>query len=233
MSRRITIAIDGYSSCGKSTLAKDLAERLNYVYIDSGAMYRAVTFHALSNGYFANATLDIPALIADLPKLRVSFLYHPDTHLGETLLNDKNIENEIRSMEVSKLVSTVSKIPDVRHLLVKFQQELGSGKGVVMDGRDIGTVVFPHAELKLFLTARPDIRAQRRMLELSEKGHHISYEEVLENLNHRDFEDTHRALDPLVQADDAVLVDNSELSKDEQLQLCMNLVLQRAEEPVN
>lgn len=233
MSRKINIAIDGYSSCGKSTLAKDLAERLNYVYIDSGAMYRAITLHAIQSGHFAGTTLDKEGLINDLPQLHVSFLYHPDTHLGETLLNGRNVENEIRTMEVSKLVSTVSKVPEVRRQLVKFQQELGLDKGVVMDGRDIGTVVFPTAELKLFLTAKPDIRAKRRLLELKEKGQHTSHEEVLENLNHRDFEDTHRALDPLTQAIDAVLVDNSELTKDDQLILCMDLVKQRIEEPVN
>lgn len=233
MSRKINIAIDGYSSCGKSTLAKDLAERLNYVYIDSGAMYRAITLYAIEHGFFHGPKLDQQALITVLPDLHVSFLYHPDTHLGETLLNGRNVEHKIRSMEVSKLVSTVSKVPEVRHQLVKFQQELGTQNGVVMDGRDIGTVVFPAAPLKLFLTAKPDIRAKRRMLELKQKGQHISYEEVLENLNHRDFEDTHRALDPLVQASDAVLLDNSMLTKEEQLAFCMNLVKQRIEEPVN
>ena len=217
MLRKITIAIDGYSSCGKSTLAKDLAERLKYVYIDSGAMYRAVAYYALSKGYFEEHLLDTEALIADLPALEISFVYHPETHLGETFLNGKNVENQIRTMEVSKLVSTVSKIPEVRQQLVKIQQQLGLEKGVVMDGRDIGTVVFPNAELKLFLTAKPDIRAKRRMLELKSKGQTATYEDVLENLNHRDFEDTHRALDPLLQATDALLLDNSELTKEQQL----------------
>lgn len=224
MSRKITIAVDGYSSCGKSTLAKSMAERLKYVYIDSGAMYRAVAYHALSKGYFADHQLDQESLIADLPQLNISFIYHPDTHLGETLLNGKNIENQIRTMEVSKLVSTVSKLPEVRHQLVKIQQDLGANKGVIMDGRDIGTVVFPSAELKLFLTAKPDVRAKRRMLELKEKGLSTPYEEVLENLNHRDYEDTHRALDPLVQASDALLIDNSELTREQQLEHCLNLV---------
>lgn len=233
MSRKINIAIDGYSSCGKSTLAKDLAERLNYVYIDSGAMYRAVTLYCIEHNFFYGGKLDSEALIEALPGIHVSFLYHPDTHLGETLLNKRNVENSIRTMEVSKLVSTVSKVPEVRHQLVKLQQELGTSKGVAMDGRDIGTVVFPDAELKLFLTAKPDIRAKRRMLELREKGMHDSIEDVLENLNHRDYEDTHRALDPLVQAADAVLIDNSELTKEGQLDICMNLVQQRIEETVN
>ncbi len=233
MSRKINIAIDGYSSCGKSTLAKDLAERLNYVYIDSGAMYRAITLFALEQGFFENKILDTERLIAVLPKVHVSFLYHPDTHLGETLLNGRNVENDIRSMNVSKLVSTVSKVQEVRRQLVKLQQELGESKGVVMDGRDIGSVVFPSAELKLFLTAKPDIRAKRRLAELKGKGQHITYEEVLENLNHRDFEDTHRALDPLIQAEDAILLDNSLISKEEQLRSCMDLVKQRIEEPVN
>jgi len=224
MLRKITIAVDGYSSCGKSTLAKAMAEKLKYVYIDSGAMYRAITYYALTKGYFDNHLLDTDSLISDLPHLNISFIYHPDTHLGETMLNGKNIENQIRTMEVSKLVSTISKIPEVRHQLVKIQQQLGADKGVVMDGRDIGTVVFPKAELKLFLTAKADVRAKRRMLELKEKGQHAAYEEVLENLNHRDFEDTHRAIDPLVQADDALLLDNSNLTREEQLNHCLNLV---------
>ncbi|HEX4888535.1 MAG TPA: (d)CMP kinase [Luteibaculaceae bacterium] len=227
MPKRINIAIDGFSSCGKSTLAKDLAERLNYVYIDSGAMYRAVTLHALEQGWIKNGHLDEESLLRALPSLDVSFLYHPDTHLGETLLNGRNVEQVIRTMEVSRMVSTVSKLPAVRQKLVELQQNLGKLKGVVMDGRDIGTVVFPDAELKLFLTARTDIRAKRRLLEMKEKGQQGSYIDVLENLNHRDFEDTHRALDPLRQADDAILLDNSELSKEQQLALCIDWVQQR------
>lgn len=224
MPRRINIAIDGYSSCGKSTLARTLAEHLKYDYIDSGAMYRAVTYYALTHGLIEGHEIDAQELINALPNIHIEFHYHPETHRGETLLNGVNVENQIRSLEVSGMVSRISKIPEVRKQLVHLQRLLGTRKGVVMDGRDIGTVVFPDAELKLFLTARPDVRAKRRLLELREKGFAGSYEEVLDNLNHRDFEDTHRALDPLRQADDALLLDNSNMTREEQFELCLSYV---------
>ncbi len=227
MSRKINIAIDGYSSCGKSTLAKNLAEQLNYVYIDSGAMYRAITLYAIEHGFFTNQKLNLEEFLQHLPEINVGFHYDAENNKAVTTLNGKNVENSIRNMEVSRLVSTVSKISEVRRQLVKLQQDLGKSKGVVMDGRDIGSVVFPDAELKLFVTAKADVRAKRRLLELKEKGQHGNYIEVLENLNHRDYEDTHRALDPLIQAEDALLLDNTLMSREEQLKYCLELVHQK------
>jgi cytidylate kinase len=220
--RKINIAIDGYSSCGKGTLAKELAKALNYLFIDSGAMYRAVTLALLRRNIPVD---DIAAIEKLLPQLAISFEFNKTLNHYQTLLNGDNIESEIRTMEVSNLVSPVSKIDSVRDFLVKQQRTIGLNKGVVMDGRDIGTVVFPDAELKIFMTAQPEIRAQRRLAELRQKGDVMTtFEEVLENLSSRDLQDSTRANSPLLQAADAIVIDNSNLSREEQKTLAMRLV---------
>jgi len=220
--KKITIAIDGYSSCGKSTLAKQLAKTLAYRYADTGAMYRAVTLYLFQN------QIDIhhpEMVISALPQIQISFGIDKDTQEQFTLLNGENVENEIRvNPRVASAVSDVSSISEVRRFLVKQQQAMGSEKGIVMDGRDIGTVVFPHAELKLFITADPKIRAQRRLDELEEKGQHTTFDEVLANLEKRDHMDTTRADSPLLKAEDAIEIDNSYLSKEEQLEKVLQLV---------
>lgn len=223
--KKINIAIDGYSSCGKGTLAKELAHELSYVFIDTGAMYRAVTYAIIQHQIDIKDQLSIRDL---LETLNIEFKYDSDTNYYNTFLNGVNIENEIRTMEVSSLVSPVSKIGIVREALVKQQKKIGEGKGVVMDGRDIGTVVFPDAELKIFMTAKPEIRAERRWNELRNKGdHQISYEEVLNNLNQRDFQDSNRENSPLKKADDAVEIDNSNLTREEQKKIAINLALDK------
>lgn len=219
---KINIAIDGYSSCGKGTLAKELAKELNYLFIDSGAMYRAVTLALLRRNI---AVDDIPAIEKLLPQLAISFEFNAALNHYQTLLNGDNIESEIRTMEVSNLVSPVSKIDAVRAFLVTQQRSIGLNKGVVMDGRDIGTVVFPDAELKIFMTAQPEIRAQRRLAELRQKGDVMTtFEEVLENLSSRDLQDSTRSNSPLLQAKDAIVIDNSNLSREEQKAFAMHLV---------
>jgi len=220
--KKINIAIDGYSSCGKGTLAKELAKELNYLFIDSGAMYRAVTLALIRRNI---AVDDITSIEKLLPQLAISFEFNKTLNHYQTLLNGDNIESEIRTMEVSNLVSPVSKIDAVRDFLVKQQRTIGLNKGVVMDGRDIGTVVFPNAELKIFMTAQPEIRAQRRLAELRQKGDVLtSFEEVLENLSSRDLQDSTRANSPLLQAADAIVIDNSNLNREEQKALAMRLV---------
>jgi cytidylate kinase len=220
---KIIIAIDGHSSCGKSTLAKQMAQKLEYVYVDSGAMYRAVTLYAIQNNYIKNGAPDTEALIAALPLINLSFELNADK-LPEILLNGVNVEKEIRSMEVSGMVSPVSTISAVRRFLVIQQRAIATQKGVVMDGRDIGTVVFPNAELKIFLTASAEVRAQRRFDELIEKGTPASYADVLANLQERDFIDSNRDDSPLKQADDAILLDNSNLTRQEQFETAMQMV---------
>lgn len=215
--RKYIIAIDGHSSCGKSTFARDIADKLRYVYIDSGAMYRAVTLYALDEGLLENRQETPGKLIPRLENLRIRFRYNADKQQYETWLNKRNVEAEIRRMDVSGEVSFVSSIPEVRTYMVQMQREIGVFKGVVMDGRDIGTVVFPDADLKIFLTARPEVRAQRRHKELLERGENISYEEVLDNLNARDTADQNRETSPLKKADDAILLDNSEMTPAEQM----------------
>lgn len=226
---KITIAIDGFSSTGKSTLAKQLASHLGYAYVDTGAMYRAVTFYAMQNNWVSDSHLDKEALVSDLNKIQLQFQYNPTLGFAEMFLNEKNVEQAIRTLEVSQNVSKVAEISEVRAKLVQQQQEMGKSKGVVMDGRDIGTVVFPNAELKVFMTASAETRAERRFQELLEKGQHVSFEEVLENVQQRDYIDTHREDSPLIQADDAIVIDNSSLSKEDQF----NLVLQLANEKIN
>lgn len=216
----INIAIDGYSSCGKSTLAKELAKHLDYIFIDTGAMYRAVTLFALQNGLL-EAELDKSKLISKLPEILITFEYNSERGASDVVLNGINVENEIRQMQVSNYVSHIASIKEVRKKLVELQQKMGINKGVVMDGRDIGTVVFPHAELKIFMTANKDIRAQRRLDELKSKGQKLTFSEVKENLEKRDYIDTHREEDPLRQAADAITLDNSNLSKQDQMGLAL------------
>ena len=227
--KKITIAIDGYSSCGKSTMAKDLAREVGYIYIDSGAMYRAVTLYCLETGLFTPDGIDTKKLETMMPNIRISFQLNPETQRPMTYLNGENVEDRIRTMEVSTRVSPVAAIPFVREALVKQQQEMGQAKGIVMDGRDIGTVVFPDAELKIFVVASAEIRAQRRYDELKAKGQEASYEEILANVKERDYIDQNREVSPLRQAEDALLLDNSNLTIEEQKQW----LKERFEEAVN
>ncbi len=215
--KRITIAIDGFSSCGKSTMAKDLAREIGYIYIDSGAMYRAVTLYCLDNGLFrADGQIDADRLEREMGRIRISFRLNPATGRPDTCLNGTDVEERIRTMEVSAHVSPVAALPFVRQALVAQQQEMGREKGIVMDGRDIGTTVFPDAELKVFVTASPEIRAQRRYDELKAKGQEADYADILQNVKQRDYIDQHREVSPLRRADDALLLDNSHLSIAEQ-----------------
>jgi len=225
--KKITIAIDGYSSTGKSTLAKKLAQTLNYIYVDTGAMYRAVTLYALQQGMISKDTFDSELLIHKLKEVSLDFIFNENLGFAEMYLNGVNVEDEIRSMEVSNFVSKIATVPEVRAKLVQQQQVYGRNKGVVMDGRDIGTVVFPNAELKIFMTASSEVRAQRRYLELIEKGAEVTLEEVLKNVQQRDEMDTNRKDAPLIQAVDAVVVDNSELTREEQFDLIYKLVQER------
>ncbi|MDR2682256.1 MAG: (d)CMP kinase [Dysgonamonadaceae bacterium] len=214
--KKIVVAIDGHSSCGKSTIAKDLARATGYTYIDSGAMYRAVTLYSLEHGFFKGDAPDLESLRQALPDIHISFQPNPETGRSETYLNGRRVEPEIRSMRVADKVSPVAAVDFVRTEMVKQQQALGREKGIVMDGRDIGTVVFPEAELKLFITASPEIRAQRRLKELTDKGEKTTLEEVLHNLSKRDYIDSTRKDGPLKKADDAIVIDNSHLTVPEQ-----------------
>lgn len=222
--KKITIAIDGFSSTGKSTLAKQLAKQLSYVYVDTGAMYRAVTFFAMQNGYITTDYFDKQTLINSLPFIKLHFAFNENLGFAEMYLNDVNVENEIRTLEVSNFVSLVAEVSEVRSKLVEQQQEMGKEKAIVMDGRDIGTVVFPDAELKIFMTASSETRAQRRFDELQNKGQEVSFEEVLKNVQQRDYIDTHRDDSPLRKADDAIEIDNSYLTRDEQFDVVLELV---------
>ena len=222
--KRITIAIDGYSSCGKSTIAKAVAAKLGYSYVDTGAMYRAVTLYCLEHGILKDGTFDEASVVKSLEDIRLTFKFNPASNSSETFLNGKNIEKEIRSMIVSASVSPISKIFDVRKQMVALQREMGKDKGVVMDGRDIGTNVFPDAELKIFMTADPYVRAQRRYDELTAKGIKVSLDEIRDNLASRDHEDTHRKENPLVKAPDAIVLDNTDMTREEQLDFVLKLV---------
>jgi len=222
--RNITIAIDGFSSTGKSTLAKQLAKELAYVYVDTGAMYRAVAFFAMNNNFIKADFFDKKALIDSLPEIQLEFRYNADLGFAEMHLNGENVEKQIRTIEVSSFVSKVAEVSEVRSKLVEQQQEMGTNKAIVMDGRDIGTVVFPTAELKIFMTASAETRARRRFDELLQKGDNVSYEDVLKNVVERDYIDTHREDSPLVIADDAIEIDNSYLNKEEQFAAVLELV---------
>jgi cytidylate kinase len=224
LDKKIIIAIDGFSSTGKSTLAKELAKHLGYVYVDTGAMYRAVAFFAMQNGYIGKDFFDVQSLINSLPFIKLVFKFNPDLGFAEMYLNDVNVEKEIRTIEVSNYVSKVAEIPEVRSKLVEQQKEMGKSKGIVMDGRDIGTVVFPEAELKIFMNASAHTRAERRFKELKEKGDKVSFDEVLKNIEERDYIDTHRDDSPLVKAKDALEFDNSNISKQEQFEKVLKLV---------
>lgn len=220
--KQIVIAIDGFSSCGKSTIAKELSKILTYKYVDTGAMYRAVTLYLIQNHIDFNNIQDV---INSLEKISITFKIDEQTQIQETFLNGENIENEIRvNPRVAGFVSNVSSISEVRRFLVKQQQELGKLRGIIMDGRDIGTVVFPDAELKLFITADPNVRAQRRFDELKAKGNTTTFEEVLANLTKRDYIDSNRDDSPLMKADDAIEIDNSNINQKEQLELILKLV---------
>lgn len=214
--KKITIAIDGFSSCGKSTMAKDLAREVGYIYIDSGAMYRAVTLYSIENGIFNGDIIDTERLKQEIKNIRISFKMNPKSGRPDTYLNDVNVEDKIRTMEVSSKVSPISALDFVREEMVAQQQSMGKEKGIVMDGRDIGTTVFPDAELKIFVTATPEIRAQRRFDELKAKGQEASFDEILENVKQRDYIDQHRDVSPLRQADDALLLDNTDLTIEQQ-----------------
>ncbi|WP_213521646.1 (d)CMP kinase [Nonlabens sp.] len=222
MSKKITIAIDGHSSTGKSTAAKQLALKLHYVYVDTGAMYRAVSYFVLREGLLVQGNLDKQQLIEQLKDIRISFVFNKDTNNADVHLNGENIEKQIRTLEVSSVVSKVAEIPEVRAKLVEQQKAMGEKKGIVMDGRDIGSVVFPDAELKVFMTAAPEIRAQRRYLELVEKGGDVSLEEVLNNVVERDHMDSSREDSPLIQLPEAKLLDTSEMTREEQFELLVS-----------
>jgi cytidylate kinase len=223
----IVIAIDGHSSTGKSTVAKRLAKQLEYKYVDTGAMYRAVTLFAMRNNWIQEGNVDEAKLIENLSAVEINFEYNPEAGTNDVILNDENVEKQIRAMEVSGNVSSVAKIDEVREKLVQIQKQLGEEKGIVMDGRDIGSVVFPEAELKIFMTASADIRAQRRYNELKEKGENINFEEVLKNVQHRDNIDSNRKNSPLIQSEDAIKIDNSNLSQEEQFEKILNLAKER------
>ena len=226
--KKITIAIDGHSSCGKSTMAKDLARRVGYIYVDTGAMYRSVTLYALRNGLFnEDGSIKTCELEQQMPQIRITFQLNPETGRPDTYLNGECVEQTIRSLEVSNHVSPIAALPFVRTAMVAQQQAMGQDGGIVMDGRDIGTVVFPHAELKVFVTASAQVRAQRRYDELLQKGMPADYDEILRNVQERDYIDSHREVSPLRQADDALLLDNSNMTIPEQNEWLMQQFLER------
>ena len=214
--KRIVVAVDGFSSCGKSTMAKDLAREIGYSYIDSGAMYRAVTLYAIRNNFFKDNMLDIHSLEKNMGRIKITFSVNSETGYTETFLNGTNIERDIRGMEVAGYVSGIAAIPFVRKALVEQQRSMGETRGIVMDGRDIGTVVFPDAELKIFVTASPEIRALRRFDELKAKNENVSFEEILENIKSRDYQDKSRGISPLRKAEDAIELDNTNMTVSEQ-----------------
>lgn len=226
--KKITIAIDGFSSCGKSTMAKDLAKEIGYIYVDTGAMYRSVTLYALRHGMFgADNSIDMAALEKAMPQIKISFKLNAETGRPDTYLNGQLVEKDIRTMEVSSRVSPIAALPFVRKALVEQQQAMGKEKGIVMDGRDIGTVVFPDAELKVFVTASAEVRAQRRFEELKAKGMPADLQDILKNVQERDYIDSHREVSPLRKADDAVELDNSNMTIAEQKQWLRNIFEER------
>lgn len=229
--RRITIAIDGHSSCGKSTMAKQLAKELGYIYVDTGAMYRTVTLYAMRHGMIdAEKNVDIEGLQKNMSDINVSFRFNEQTGRPDAYLNGELVENQIRTIEVSNCVSPVAAIPFVREAMVEQQRAMGKEKGIVMDGRDIGTTVFPDAELKIFVTASAEVRAQRRYDELKQKGMPADYADILKNVQERDYIDSHREVSPLRQADDAVLLDNSNMTISEQQEWLMQKAMETISE---
>jgi cytidylate kinase len=217
MEKRLIIAIDGYSSCGKSTFARLIAKDLNYIFIDSGAMYRTVTLFCMRRKYISINGLNTTAIISELKDIHIDFVFNPDINEYETFLNSENVEKEIRNMDVTSHVSRISQIPEVRFRMVELQRQIGISKGIVMDGRDIGTVVFPDADIKIFMTASVDIRAKRRFSELKNKGINIEFEEIKRMIIARDIADENRDISPLRRADDAIILDNSRMTVDEQM----------------
>lgn len=226
---QVTIAIDGFSSCGKSTLAKEIAKKLNYVYVDSGAMYRAVTLYLMNKGILKDGHFIKEQVLKALDDIEIGFEFNSKEQKSETFLNGENVEKTIRTLSIAKHVSAVSAIPEVRKKLVAIQQRFGKDGGVVMDGRDIGTVVFPNAEVKLFLTASKDVRAQRRYDELTQRGDKITFEAVKSNIEKRDHIDSTREVSPLRMAEDAIEIDNSELTREEQLEAALAIIQQKVE----
>lgn len=224
MNQKITIAIDGYSSCGKSTLAKALAKELEYVFIDSGAMYRGVSLYCIENDLVNVSEIKVEELISVLDKIEIHFELNNETLKPELFLNNENVDHKIRTIQISSLVSKVASIKEVRQKLVEAQRKMGENGGVVMDGRDIASVVFPNAEVKLFITSDPKIRAERRFLELKSNGENTSIDEVAANLTERDYLDTTRKESPLIQVEDAIVIDNSNLTQEEQLALALSYV---------
>jgi len=224
MEKKLIIAIDGYSSCGKSTFAKTIARELNYTYIDTGAMYRAVTLFCLRKGYVGKGSVDLDSILTDLDDIHICFKYNSDILEYETCLNSENVEREIRSIEVSAHVSKVSQIYEVRTRMVELQRQMGVLKGVVMDGRDIGTVVFPDADIKIFMTASIDIRARRRYDELKTRNVSVEFDEIRKNIIARDIADENRDISPLRRADDAILLDNSRMTVNEQMEWIRKII---------
>jgi CMP/dCMP kinase len=224
MKKKLIIAIDGYSSCGKSTFAKAIAKELTYIYVDSGAMYRTVTLYCLRKGLAGDGRIDINGIIPVLKEININFIYNPDINEYETFLNSENVEREIRGIQVSANVSRVSQIYEVRARMVELQRQIGVFKGIVMDGRDIGTVVFPDAEIKIFMTASVDIRARRRYDELLSKGENISLDEIKRNIVARDIADENRDISPLRRAEDAIVLDNSRMSVKQQMDWVMEII---------
>ena len=228
--KKIIIAIDGYSSCGKSTLAKQLAQKLNYIYIDTGAMYRAVSLYAAQHNIISGNALEVSKLLTVLQEINISFSYNIDGNISETFLNGVNVEKDIRTIEISNHVSKIAQIKEVRTKMVELQREMGKERGLVMDGRDIGSVVFPDAELKLFMTASPRIRAQRRYDELISKGDSVSFEDVMANITLRDNDDTSRTENPLIKAENAIIIDNSAITPSEQFDLALDFAKKAIEQ---
>lgn len=224
MKKRLIIAIDGYSSCGKSTFAKMIAKELNYIFIDSGAMYRAVTLYCIRRNFVNDRDVNTRGIIEELRDISIDFLYNPDINSYETFMNSENVEAEIRSLKVTSHVSRISQIPEVRTRLVELQRQIGALKGIVMDGRDIGTVVFPDADIKIFMTASADIRAKRRYDELKEKGMDVDLEEIRQGIIARDIADENRDISPLRRAEDAIVLDNSRMTVEAQMKWIREII---------
>lgn len=224
MKKKLIIAIDGYSSCGKSTFARSIAKELNYIFLDSGAMYRSVTLYCMRRNFIGKDGLNTIGIISELNDIHISFVFNPDVNEYETFLNSENVESEIRGMEVTAYVSKISQIPEVRSRMVELQRQIGINKGIVMDGRDIGTVVFPDADIKIFMTATVDIRAKRRYDELKAKGIESDFEEIRNNIIARDIADENRDISPLKRADDAIILDNSRMTVEEQMEWIKHII---------